>query len=237
MFKKLVSLLFEDEDIPNETDEEKVDLLKVKKQAEPLPLKAQSDPRSLDQEPLERTKKSSFENIVADEHPAGFEDEVQAIENKGILEPNRSTDLAFVDRKPVLSKDVYEFKPVISPMFGVAESEKEHVRPTFVQTAEVKNDSHLQTVISPYYGAIHKDMKTGPEYQNNPVSMEPTQLKSKAKVAQYVEEIKPIEIKNISLEELISPDPIPQTQSVTSNDTVSEESVEDVTQFSLFGEE
>ncbi|NTW95703.1 MAG: hypothetical protein HGB31_03690 [Erysipelotrichaceae bacterium] len=237
MFKKLASLLFEDEDITPEKEDEKVDLLKVKKQAESSPLKAQMDPQPLHQEALERTKKSSFENIVADEHPASFEDEAHPLENNDISEPRRSSDLAFVDRKPVQSKDVYEFKPVISPMFGVAESEKEHVRPTFVQTAEVKNDSHLQTVISPYYGAIHKDMKTGPEYQNNPVSMEPTQLKSKAKVAQYVEETKPIEIKNISLEELISPNPIPQTQNTPNTETVLEENIEDVTQFSLFGEE
>jgi hypothetical protein len=67
--------------------------------------------------------------------------------------------------------------------------------------------------------------------------MEPTQLNTKAKVVQYVEETKPIEIKNISLEELISPNPIPQTPVTTSEGTSSEENLEDVTQFSLFGED
>lgn len=237
MFKKLASLLFEEEEIPEEKEEEKVDLRKSKKQTEPLQIKPQMDTQPLKQEPLEKAKKSSFENIVADEHPNDAEVDFQTPVDNDKVEPLRKSEPAFIDRKPVLSKDVYEFKPVISPMFGVAESEKEHVRPTFVQTAEVKNDSHLQTVISPYYGAIHKDMKTGPEYQNNPVSMEPTQLRSKAKVAQYVEETQPIEIKNISLEELIAPNPIPQTQVVSNEIVSSEESPEDVTQFSLFGED
>jgi hypothetical protein len=237
MFKKLASLLFEEEEISDENDEEKVDLRKGKKPSEPKLSKTQVEPLPLKQEPLEKAKKSSFENIVVDEHPQDHETDFQAPLNNVVLEPIRKPEPSFSDRKPVLSKDVYEFKPVISPMFGVAESEKEHVRPTFVQTAEVKNDSHLQTVISPYYGSIHKDMKTGPEYQKTPASMEPTQLNTKAKVVQYVEETKPIEIKNISLEELISPNPIPQTPVTTSEGTSNEENLEDVTQFSLFGED
>jgi hypothetical protein len=237
MFKKLASLLFEEEEIPEEKEEEKVDLRKGKKQTEPLLTKTQDDPSPFKQETLEKTKKSSFENIVVDERPDDLQSDFQVPLNKEQIEPERVSEPRFMDRKPVASKEVYEFKPVISPMFGVAESEKEHVRPTFVQTAEVKNDSHLQTVISPYYGAIHKDMKTGPEYQKSPASMEPTQINSKAKVAQYVEEAKPVEIKNISLEELIAPNPIPQTQNISSEEAVGSESPEDVTQFSLFGEE
>jgi hypothetical protein len=237
MLKKLASLLFEEEEIPEEKEEEKVDLRKGKKQTEPLLTKTQDEPSPLKQETLEKTKKSSFENIVVDERPADLQSDFQVPLNKEQIEAERVSEPRFMDRKPVISQEVYEFKPVISPMFGVAESEKEHVRPTFVQTAEVKNDSHLQTVISPYYGAIHKDMKTGPEYQKSPASMEPTQLNSKAKVAQYVEEAKPVEIKNISLEELIAPNPIPQTQNISSEEAVGSESPEDVTQFSLFGEE
>jgi hypothetical protein len=237
MFKKLASLLFEEEEIPEEKEEEKVDLRKGKKQSEPLLTKTQVDPSPLKQETLEKTKKSSFENIVVDERPVDLQSDFQVPLNKEQIEPESVSEPRFMDRKPVVSQDVYEFKPVISPMFGVAESEKEHVRPTFVQTAEVKNDSHLQTVISPYYGAIHKDMKTGPEYQKSPASMEPTQITTKAKVAQYVEEAKPVEIKNISLEELIAPNPLPKTQNVSSEEAVSLENPEDVTQFSLFGEE
>jgi len=236
MFKKLTALLFEEEEIPEDKEEEKVDLRKGKKHADPLASKTENESYPLKQETLEKTKKSSFENIVVDDHPTELETDFKAPLNNELIEPTKKSEPSFIDRKPVLTKDVYEFKPVISPMFGVAESEKEHVRPTFVQTAEVKNDSHLQTVISPYYGAIHKDMKTGPEYQKTPVSMEPTQLNTKAKVAQYVEEVKPIEIKNISLEELIAPDPIPQAQ-VINEQVVGEESGEDVTQFSLFGED
>jgi len=237
MFKKLASLLFEEEEIlPEEIEDEKADLRK-EKSSDSIFSKKKNDQQPLISDPLERNKKSSFENIVADDHTLEVESLGKEDFNTETKEPVKTLMPSFSDRKPQVSKEVYEFKPVISPMFGIAESEKEHSRPTFVQTAEVKNDSHLQTVISPYYGAIHKDMKTGPEYQQSPISMEPTQILVKAKVAQYVEEKQVVEIKNISLEELIQPSPLLVSPEVTTVESQSEEKLEDVTQFSLFGED
>lgn len=234
MFKKLASLLFEEEEIIDEPVEEKVDLKRVKKPAEPI--KTEPDFRvGFEPEQTEKPRKSSFENIVVDEPKTEPDLDFKQPAYEERKEPVRHSEPAFADRKPVYTKDVYEFKPVISPMFGIAESEKEHVRPTFVQTAEVKNDSHLQTVISPYYGAIRKDMKTGPEHPA-PVVMEPTYT-VKAKVAEYVEEAKPAIIENIPLEALIAPTPIIETQVEKEETHTLEEKPEDVTQFSLFGEE
>ena len=231
MFKKLASLLFEEEEVAEESPaEEKVDLRRVKKTDEPV-IAVKTQP-VIQPEIVERPKKSSFENIVVDEPSPMSEQDVKSIIPEERKEPVRNSVPSFIDRKPDYSKEVYEFKPVISPMFGIAESEKEHVRPTFVQTAEVKNDSHLQTVISPYYGAIHKDKKQGPE---NPVPfvMEPA-APVKAKVAEYVEEAKPAPvIENIALEALIQPVSIPETAEPVSV----EEKAEDVTQFSLFGDD
>lgn len=230
MFKKLANLLFEEEDITEETPaEEKVDLRRTKKQDEPV-LAVKTQPVS-QPEIVERPKKSSFENIVYDEPAPQQEPETRPLVTEERKEPVRHSEPTFIDRKPDYTKEVYEFKPVISPMFGIAESEKEHVRPTFVQTAEVKNDSHLQTVISPYYGAIHKDKKQGPEHPT-PIVIEPTNT-VKAKVAEYVEEAKAPIIENISLEALIQPNPIQDSAETPSV----EEKAEDVTQFSLFGED
>lgn len=230
MFKKLANLLFEEEEVSEETPaEEKVDLRRTKKQDEPV-LAVKTQPVS-QPEIVERPKKSSFENIVYDEPAPQQEPETRPLVTEERKEPVRHSEPTFIDRKPDYTKEVYEFKPVISPMFGIAESEKEHVRPTFVQTAEVKNDSHLQTVISPYYGAIHKDKKQGPEHPT-PIVIEPTNT-VKAKVAEYVEEAKAPIIENISLEALIQPNPIQDSAETPSV----EEKAEDVTQFSLFGED
>jgi len=229
MFKKLASLLFEEEDVNEEPVEEKVDLLQIKKTIEIKNAPAES----LLKAPLNTLKKSSFENITADETKPSTDDfnSSTKVDKEASF---RSSEPISATKKPGAPKDVYEFKPVISPMFGIAESEKEHLRPTFVQAVEVKNDSHLQTVISPYYGAIHKDLKTtGPAY-SHPVSLEPSPIK--AKVAEYVEEPKPVVIENISLEALIQPKPI-EEQTMSIPETAPIEADEDITQFSLFGED
>ncbi len=234
MFKKLASLLFEEEEIIDEPAEDKVDLRRVKKPADPI--KTEPDFHAgFEPEQTEKPRKSSFENIVVDEPKTEPDLDFKQPVYEERKEPVRHSEPAFADRKPVYTKEVYEFKPVISPMFGIAESEKEHVRPTFVQTAEVKNDSHLQTVISPYYGAIHKDMKTGPEHPA-PLVMEPTYT-VKAKVAEYVEEAKPAIIENIPLEDLIAPTPVLEVKAEQTEISTPEEKPEDVTQFSLFGED
>ena len=230
MFKKLVSLLFEEEEVVVQPEENNEELSRIKKQAEPI--RKQPDPVKVETEPIEKPKRSSFENIVVDD--SGLNQTGKSFDPSDRVEPVRKSEPSFIDRKPNPTKDVYEFKPVISPMFGVKESEKDHIRPSFVQTAEVKNDSHLQTVISPYYGAIHKDKKTGPALSSGPVSMEPTPFK--AKVAEYVEEVKPIIIANISLEDLIKPQDIKPVVSELTVESPAEAS-EDVTQFTLFGED
>ncbi len=230
MFKKLVSLLFEEEEIIEAPHEEKSDLSQVKTSKETT--QNQVDPLLKMATPPERIKKSSFENITADEgNPL---DDETVLSTQKVEKLPRSIEPIFENKKSILIKDVYEFKPVISPMFGIAESEKEHLRPTFVQTAEVKNDSHLQTVISPYYGAIHKDLKTGPVY-TNVVNLEPSLFK--AKVSEYVEAPKPIVIENISLEALIQPAPIMETPIEPVSGSAKPEIDEDITQFSLFGED
>lgn len=232
MFKKLASLLFEEEEVVEDSKEEKVDLRRSTKQTEQT--RKQTESVRGESDPNEKSKRSSFENIVVDSAETKSDELDKPFVDDEKMAPVRPSEPAFIDRKPLVTKGVYEFKPVISPMFGIKESDKEHIRPTFVQTAEVKNDSHLQTVISPYYGAIHKDLKTGPQ-TNRPQVIEPTLFK--AKVAEYVEEAKPIIINNISLEELIQPTAIVPNTKEEPNLSNPEEKPEDVTQFSLFEED
>jgi hypothetical protein len=66
--------------------------------------------------------------------------------------------------------------------------------------------------------------------------MEPTYT-VKAKVAEYVEDAKPAVIENISLEDLIAPTSIPEVKAEKEELGTPEEKPEDVTQFSLFGED
>lgn len=214
MLKKLASLLFEEEEV---------------EEPAPKPAKKKaSEPVNEEPAPLPVPSRS-FESIAADE-PQPIKEAVvveEPIQAKPVI---RESILADVP-KPVVTKPIqntapYEFRPLISPIFGVSEHEQTH-RPAFVATAEVQNDSHLQTVISPYYGAIHKDHKVS---SIPPVDPIPTPLAS-IKPEPVVEKplaVEPV-IENLSIEALISSEPEPVTP------TPSEP--EDHEQFSLFGDD
>ena len=215
MLKKLASLLFEEEEV---------------EEPAPKPAKKKA-PEPVSEEPVPLpTPTRSFESIAADEP-------VPVRESNPVAEPVRPEPIRNdpLRHEPVVTPSLkpspvksspsapYEFRPLISPIFGVSEHEQVH-RPAFVGTAEVQNDSHLQTVISPYYGAIHKDPKmkpeSHPEARLTPVHNEP--------VIEKTVEPEPV-IENLSLEALISPEPELPAESP--------KAPEDHEQFSLFGEE
>ena len=204
MLKKLASLLFEEEEI-----EEPAPKPTKKKVVEPI-----EEPISV---PL--TPERSFEAIVADDPQPSREiisEEPVQREPLFVDAPRSVTPKATPSTAP------YEFRPLISPIFGVSEHEQTH-RPTFAATAEVQNDSHLQTVISPYYGAIHKDPKTKTEQMPDSV-LRPV-VESEPKTTPDPEPI----IENLALEALLEPDPVSNPEPV--------EDLEDHEQFSLFGDE
>lgn len=211
MLKKLVSLLFEEEEVE-----------------EPAPKPSKKAVQDTILEPVipPKTSTSSFEPIRAEEpEPKSEEQPVQfepSHREPLVNDVPKPTAPKANSPKPTPSTAPYEFRPLISPIFGVSEHEQAH-RPAFAATAEVQNDSHLQTVISPYYGAIHKDHKVkpdpAPKVLNQPLKIE----EPKERV-----ESEPV-IENLALEALLEPETVVETPSETEQ--------EDHEQFSLFGDE
>lgn len=212
MLKKLASLLFEEEEVEEPAPKP---IKKKVQEPDPVPVSTPVIP--------ERT----FESIVADEPETVREPiHTEPVKREPLfVDAPKPTPSKPTPTKPVTASAPYEFRPLISPIFGVSEHEQAH-RPTFSSTAEVQNDSHLQTVISPYYGAIHKDPKTKPEGE---LAMPAAPVVEKpVSTPQASPEPEPV-IENLALEALLEPDPIPTEASSSEHD--------DHEQFSLFGDE
>ena len=193
MLKKLASLLFEEEE---EVVEEE---LSVKE--EPIK-KEKSLITSMNPKPIEKP----IERVI--EEPVYVQEE--EIEHKAveeIIKPVKSEfGIAFDEPTPVREKPkvvkekpIYEFKPVISPMFGVSESKKaQAVRPANNPPQSVKK-SRINTVISPFYGDIEnkKDVSTPkvhqPIYKHDPL------------IEDVSRELPKYKAENYSLDDLLSP--------------------------------
>lgn len=180
MFKKLVNLLFEEEEIEDFESEyeesEPVIEVQPKKQEPELPKKA--EPVTLKEEKKTEAVQEEKEETVV-EKPA---------ESKGImidLDPVKETKVN-VPKFTQKRETEYEFSQVISPIFGVLEDEKKTVSelssPATPKRKVVPNNSLLGTVISPIYG-VTKDAK-------NPVSSSRV--------------VKEDEVENVSLDDLLS---------------------------------
>jgi hypothetical protein len=211
MLKKLASLLFEEEEVE-----------------EPAPKPSKKAVQEPTVEPIipPKTSTNSFEPIDAEEpDPKPVEEPIQFESVQREPSFNDSSKPAAPKAntsKPTPSTTPYEFRPLISPIFGVSEHEQAH-RPTFAATAEVQNDSHLQTVISPYYGAIHKDHKIKSD-------MAPKGLIQPLKIEEPIEPVQPEPIvENLALEALLEPESVVEVPLETEP--------EDHEQFSLFGDE
>ena len=192
MLKKLASLLFEEEE---EVVEEE---LSVKE--EPIK-KEKSLITSMNPKPIEKP----IERVI--EEPVYVQEE--EIEHKAveeIIKPVKSEfGIAFDEPTPVREKPkvvkekpIYEFKPVISPMFGVSESKKaQAVRPANNPPQSVKK-SRINTVISPFYGDIEnkKDVSTPKFHQ--PVLKDPL-------IEDVSRELPKYKAENYSLDDLLSP--------------------------------
>ena len=193
MLKKLASLLFEEEE---EVVEEE---LSVKE--EPIK-KEKSLITSMNPKPIEKP----IERVI--EEPVYVQEE--EIEHKAveeIIKPVKSEfGIAFDEPTPVREKPkvvkekpIYEFKPVISPMFGVSESKKaQAVRPANNPPQSMKK-SRINTVISPFYGDIEnkKDVSTPkvhqPIYKHDPL------------IEDVSRELPKYKAENYSLDDLLSP--------------------------------
>ncbi len=192
MLKKLASVLFEEEE---EVVEEE---LSVKE--EPIK-KEKSLITSMNPKPIEKPVEKVVEEPV---YVQEEEIEHQAVEE--IIKPVKSEfGIAFDEPTPVREKPkvvkekpIYEFKPVISPMFGVSESKKaQAVRPANNPPQSMKK-SRINTVISPFYGDIEnrKDVSTPKVHQ--PVLRDPL-------IEDVTRDLPKYKAENYSLDDLLSP--------------------------------
>lgn len=183
MFKKLVNLLFEEEEIEEldegyEVDEPIIEV-RTKKPEPELPKKA--EPVTLKEEKTAEAAEKQEENSV-------LESVEKPVESKGImidLEPAKPKQVN-VPKFTQKRETEYEFSQVISPIYGVLEDEKKTVSelssPSQPKRKVVPNNSLLGTVISPIYG----------------VTKEARNSSSLNRV------VKEEEVENVSLEDLLS---------------------------------
>jgi len=220
MLKKLASLLFEEEE---EIVEEE---LSVKE--EPVK-KEKSLITSMNPKPIEKPIEKVIEEPV---YVQEVEIEHKAVEE--IIKPVKSEfGIAFDEPTPVREKPkvvkekpIYEFKPVISPMFGVSESKKaQAVRPANNPPQSVKK-SRINTVISPFYGDIEnrKDVSTPKVHQ--PVLRDPL-------IEDVTRDLPKYKAENYSLDDLLSPIK-PQDDVPMVNEVFKDEEDELSHQISLF---
>ncbi len=193
MLKKLASLLFEEEE---EIVEEDLDI-----KEEPIK-KEKSFISTKSPKPVEKV-----EEKIVDEPIFRPEEKVEVKEVEEIIRPIKSNfGIAFdeptpIKEKPKLMKEkpIYEFKPVISPMFGVSESKKNQAVRQSVNPPQSMKKSRINTVISPFYGDVdHKQEIDKPKIIQSIVKADP-----------FIEEVSSdmpkFKTENYSLDDLLSP--------------------------------
>ncbi len=141
MLRKLASLLFEEEE---EIIEEEAETEAVPLELPPIK-KAVERPTRAMEVTIESPKKAP-EVTVIESIPAPTKPTIRIdVDEKQELRPMKSIVVA---NKTV----VYEFTPVISPIFGVSAKDQKSVPTTVTVKQPIVRHSTLQTIISPIYG-------------------------------------------------------------------------------------
>lgn len=236
MWKKLQSLLFEEEDeIEIEEKEE------IKENPSKSSVIAQMNP-NLANEKSDNLKIEAIEDNELND----FLDESPNIEIKP-----KSFGISIDDQKPKEKevfnyRSIYEFHPVISPMFGETESKVKNTEPRIVTEApQTLPRSVINTVISPIYGDL--EMKRQPLVSANDKTVFSNAIKLERRFDEIEEPIdkisfkttkssdkleeKSVEFEHFNLEDLMG---TTQERAVEEKVDLSED--DDAHQFSLFDE-
>ena len=193
MFKKLQNLLFEDEEIEMEDEEEyfeeEVKPVKKTKKEKPViednfekevvvnkPVKPVEQPKEVHvaPKPVETVKVEKKEEIVKPKNSSlGIAiDDIQ--EYKPKPKPVQPAVNTVKPRKAVKieANSTYEKKPVISPIFGISEKDMASlVNSSIPRKNTTENAPKLDTVISPMYGIDNDDeLQTITDTVTQPVS-------------------------------------------------------------------
>ncbi len=183
MLKKLQDLLFEeDEDIEDEEEEvvekphkvkqvQKEEVVQAQPKVEPKPVVEQKTVEEKPvQQPVEETKAPSFDSLFSEPKEQAKPEKKQLgitldeakpapVEEKKKVEPTKVTPIK--KPKPTPTKPIgYEFKPVISPIFGVDEKDLTAVKNTarkYSAPEKIKSESNVSPIISPMYGTDSED--------------------------------------------------------------------------------
>ena len=161
MFKKLVNLLFEEEEIEEmeESFEDDEPVIEIRTKAPEAELPKKAEPVTLKEEKSEPVSEEKTEEIKGNEEPQS-----KPQESKGIMidldpaKPEKINVPKFSTKREI----EYEFSPVISPIYGLLEGDKKSVNDLTAPQPKrkvVPNNSLLGTVISPIYG-VTKDSKS-----------------------------------------------------------------------------
>lgn len=237
MLKKLVSLLFEEEEeiIEEELSVKEEPIKKEKPLNTSLSSKTLDESNKKDKSYISSMNPKPIEKVL--EEPVYVKERIE-IEHKAVEEIIKPVKPEFgiafdeptpVREKPkvVKEKPIYEFKPVISPMFGVSESKKaQAVRPANNPPQSVKK-SRINTVISPFYGDL-ESRKEG----NSPKIIQPIS-KHDPLIEDVSRDLPKYKAENYSLDDLLSPIK-PQDDVPLVHETFKDEEDELSHQISLF---
>lgn len=149
MIKKLMSFIFEEEEVINDLDEapqprrtvgskERTNEVSVPVQSIPLPKETRGNN-------LEKKQEEKVSEVVVKKE----EKPISSLKKMTVNE-NQATKLPVKKVRP--DGEEYEFAPVISPIFGVLGDKSTPVSSLPIKKKPIAQKSMLGTVISPYYG-------------------------------------------------------------------------------------
>ena len=173
MFEKLQKLLFEEDDEDIEEEEEEKEEKKPAKRAarpEPVsqpaptikPINVAPEEPSVKPQPVAAASAAPVSHVAPTPLPQEPKKETTDTGKSGFgltidtpkAEPAKTQESKPADKKPTSgSRPVaYEFRPVISPMFGVDETDMDAIANTAKRLEETEDNSNVSEIISPIYG-------------------------------------------------------------------------------------
>jgi hypothetical protein len=240
MLKKLASLLFEEEEeVIEEELEPKEKPVKPERSFIPSQVNGKDKPIKQERSLISAMNPKPVEVLpveVKEDIKPIIEDEIKHAPVEEIIKPVKPDfGIAFDEPTPVREKQkvikekpIYEFRPVISPMFGVSESKKNQSIKHVVNTPQTLKRSRINTVISPIYGDVENKKS-----ESEPITrMEKPSYKFDPYIEPEAKDLPKFKAENYSLDDLLSPIK-PQDEKVESHETTVEED-ELAHQFSLF---
>lgn len=242
ILKKLVGFLFEeDEEISEEGELEEISLSEYKKEEKPRAPRYEEEKQEhirVEDVHVKKTVKAAVQDELPPQEQKHFTNIEIAKEEpkKATTQTTRSTQPQVREKQPrkEAAKQEYEFTPVISPIFGAADTDSKSVKKpastkkTSSTVTKASKKNPLATIISPIYGASELE-----EFEEEAKEQQKQEEQPKVDIAtineNMIEREKPEsaeeeEMENVPLSDLLAKEEVSDTG-------------EDLLQFSLFGDD